>query len=275
MTPHAPARFPCPACGASLRLRERRFIGATFPCPECGTSLTLLSLLNGEAAVQLAEAAASPQERPHKAAQSLPALSPTLIGWTIAAVAGCALLALAWPTDQSNEEIVAGPAPIIEPQPVPPQLRVITEAERPVAPVTPIDPPSARVTPVIVFDHAAEPPLSALTAIAEALVVPTVARPDAQAVLNQRLARFEQSRPVSRRDLLTMVEDLIGRPIAENDEAAATLRQPVSVSLTDGTVAELVEQILAGTDLQLAITPDAARLQRRAPTDAVTILLPR
>jgi hypothetical protein len=126
---------------------------------------------------------------------------------------------------------------------------------------------------VIRFDDAADPPVSALAAIPAAPVSPLVVRPDAHAVLNQRLVRFEQPGPIPRRELLTMMEDLLGRRI-EGDNRA-TLNQPVTVSLSDGTVAELIAQILANTDLQLAITPEAARLQPRAANDAPTIILPR
>jgi hypothetical protein len=261
-----------------LRLRERRFVGATFPCPDCHAALTLISLRDGEATVQLAAPAAIaplPVRTPRTALPSWTA-SPMVIAWTAAGLVGAVLLVLMTRSspDPPRNVVVEGPiesvTPDLEPPPsVMPELAsdvVVPEPLVIVAPERENPPP-----PLIVFDAAADPPISALDAI------PVVTRPVAAAVLAQRLAKFEQSKPTPRQDLLVVVEDLIGRTIIVPDEAAAALSQSITVSITNGTVAELVTKILAGTEWELALTTDAARLQRRAATAAEdrAVIVPR
>lgn len=276
----SPVRFPCPACGSPLRLRERRFVGATFPCPDCHAALTLLSLRDGEATVQLArpaEAKASPVTKVQPLLASW-APSPMLIGWTAAGLVGIALLALmTWPAATPPRDIVKDvpavpPAPTPSPEVTPdmtPEV-IVPEPEVVIAPPPVMPPPPPQIT----FDPTADPPISALDAIPSA---PVITRPAAAAVLAQRLAKFEQSNPTPRRDLLVVIEDLIGRTIDVPDDAAAALSQAITVSITNGTVADLVTKILAGTEWELALTADAARLQRRAATVAEdrAVIVPR
>ncbi|MDZ4689199.1 MAG: hypothetical protein SH850_29330 [Planctomycetaceae bacterium] len=291
MSPHSPVRFPCPSCGSPLRLRERRFVGATFPCPECGTPLTLLSLADGQATVQLAAVKAAepvalpPVGRPRSIGVGL--ASPVLIGWAVALLGGGLLIGLAMssgrkPKTEVATEINPIPQNVVAPVTTPPPA-VVDDA--PTEAIVAVDPPAPPIAPPrIAFDEPQEPPVSALAVLPTIPQIPVVTLPSPQAVLGQRLTRFDQTKPVPRRELLTTVEDLIGRKIEWTDDAlkpaTARLDEPVTVSLHDATVADLVAQVLAGTDLQLAITADGARLQRRATTiipvaDRTQILIPQ
>ncbi|HUQ70816.1 MAG TPA: hypothetical protein VM165_14900, partial [Planctomycetaceae bacterium] len=278
-------------CGSPLRLRERRFVGATFPCPECGTSLTLLSLADGQATVQLAVAEAAkpavpvPMARPLNVSAGF--ASPLVIVWGVALVVGGLLIGLAVTSGRKPKtEVVTelNPVPKNVVVPVVPTPPVVMDDVPPEAVVS-VDPPAPPiVTPRIAVDEPAEPPVSALDVLPARPVIPVVTLPSPQAVLGQRLTRFDQTKPVPRREMLTTVEDLIGRKIEWTDDAlkpgTGRLDEAVTISLHDATVADLVAQVLAGTELQLAITADGARLQRRATAiipvaDRTQILIPQ
>lgn len=110
-----------------------------------------------------------------------------------------------------------------------------------------------------------EPPVSALEASRGAGVA-AVVRPDPQMVLAQRLIRFDQTKPVSRRELLSTIEDLFGRPIVWSEDelgpAALRLADLITLQLEDATVAELFDGILAETGIDFVIETERIRLHR-------------
>jgi hypothetical protein len=137
------ARFPCPACGATLRLRDRRFVGATFPCPDCQAPLTLLTVVEGAATVQLAEPAAAPRPAPVRTGSSAiqqlqqravaVGSSPLFVGWGVAILFGATLLSLAMssrrPTPTVTPIVANGEAARQAPEPEPPREPPVTPAD--------------------------------------------------------------------------------------------------------------------------------------------------
>ncbi len=110
------------------------------------------------------------------------------------------------------------------------------------------------------------PPVSALTAITAAQR-PAIVRPPVAPLLQQPLTSFQQTKPVSRRELLTIAADLLGRPVVFDQEnlgpVTEQLDAKVTFSLTDTTVAGVLEQLLNGTELELAIGPEQATVRQR------------
>ncbi len=111
-----------------------------------------------------------------------------------------------------------------------------------------------------------EPAVSALEVAQVGRLIPAVARPDPAVVLSQRLIRFDQTKPASRRELLYTIEDLLGRPVvwseAELGPAAQRLTETITLQLENGTVADLLDRILANTELDFVIEAERIRLRR-------------
>ncbi len=127
-------------------------------------------------------------------------------------------------------------------------------------------PSSAPVGPSVAENDPDNPPVSAVAAIAEAQR-PAVVRPPVVPLLQQRLTSFEQTKPASRRELLTIAEDLLGRPVVFDRDDLGPLAQQLDVKVTfhleDTTIAAVLEQILSGSDLALVIGPETAAVRRR------------
>lgn len=299
MSPSSTARFRCPVCGAALRLRDRRFVGAVFPCPDCRSSLTLLTLEDGAATISVAEVPAKSPDSPsgdaaacRRQTKALTAsASPLLIGWSVAILFGFVIIVLAWSSGRSSSDTpkpetsgthspVETAAADVSPTVTAPAPKVVDDSTEPNEVQVAAPPPPA---PTLMPDPDAEPPVSALTAVARP-VTPAPQLPPPRAVLEQRLSVLEQRRPVPRRQWLLTLEDLLRRRIEWDDKTlqgeTTRLDEPVTVSLRDVTVAELVATLLEGTDLELVVHDQGARLQHRgtapqAGFDSETIVVPR
>ncbi len=130
------------------------------------------------------------------------------------------------------------------------------------------------ITRGVVINDPDHPPLSALAAIAEAQR-PTIVRPPVAPLLQQRLVSFQQTKPTTRRQLLFIAEDLLGRPVVIDQESLGPLTSQldakVSFSLEETTVAAVLEQLLTGTELELVIGPDSAVVRRRAAATSASV----
>lgn len=124
--------------------------------------------------------------------------------------------------------------------------------------------PLAQVIPALIMNAPDNPPISALAVHAPGPV--SIMRPRSEAVLSQRLLNFDQSQPVARRELLSVLEDLLGRPIRwpENSLGAEEPQwdEPITIQLRNATVAELFAAILDGTDWKYDVDAEAIRLKR-------------
>ncbi len=91
---------------------------------------------------------------------------------------------------------------------------------------------------------------------------------DFDAALNQPLERFRQDRAVPRRELLDLLEEMLGAPIrydlAALGAAALALDQNVSVDLQDVTVGDVLNKVLDKSDLTYEREKRSLRLLRKA-----------
>jgi hypothetical protein len=112
------------------------------------------------------------------------------------------------------------------------------------------------------------PPVSALQ-IQNALQLVTIVRPSPTAVLALTLGQFQQTKPVSRRTMLTVMEDLFDRPLrfpkTGFDAADKSLEQTITLNLTETSVEQVLTEILAGTDIGLVIDDATLLIERRSP----------
>jgi hypothetical protein len=97
---------------------------------------------------------------------------------------------------------------------------------------------------------------------------PVAAAPpvDLDAALSQPLHRFRQTRGAARRELLELVEEMLGAPIRYDVEAlgdaAVALDQRMTLDLNDVTVEVVLRRVLEGSGLIYEREKDGLRLQR-------------
>jgi hypothetical protein len=97
---------------------------------------------------------------------------------------------------------------------------------------------------------------------------PVAAAPpvDLDAALTQPLQRFRQTRGAARRELLELVEEMLGAPIRYDVEAlgdaAAALDQRITLDLNDVTVEVVLRRVLEGSGLIYEREKDGLRLRR-------------
>lgn len=91
---------------------------------------------------------------------------------------------------------------------------------------------------------------------------------DFDVALNQPLLEFKQNRALPRRELLDILEEMIGAPIQCDEptlgDAAKDLDQPISVDLRNITVKEVLNKVLEQSDLTYEREKYQLRLQRKA-----------
>lgn len=272
-------QFQCPSCQAPLRLQNRAlFVGRTFDCPDCRESLLIEA--DGTTGVR-----AKPLPRVDRPAQNnskagttrlLPrsewhALSrrPAVLGWIVAAVCAVILLIVVKPgRDRALPESapplkeVAQPIkpssdskPAIENpgeakseaaaelEPVAPEIdspKVIAKLELP-----PLPEPPAVVEPAPVAEKPpAEEPKPA---------APAVLSPEAvEAKLAQKIARFDQSKPVPFVKVLDTIEELAGVPIVWDLDRVddEQLQKPVTLQLKQTTAGAILDTLLKQVRLE-------------------------
>lgn len=91
---------------------------------------------------------------------------------------------------------------------------------------------------------------------------------DFDAALNQPMQRFRQDRASPRRELLDLLEEMLGAPICYDVEAlgsaAEALDQNVSLDLRDVTVGDVLQKVLDKSDLTYEREKRNLRLRRKA-----------
>jgi DNA-directed RNA polymerase subunit RPC12/RpoP len=129
-----PNRLQCPHCSVTLRIRDRKHVGQQVDCPDCGQQILVLA--DGPRDLQFVKPAAAPPDSTEKRsspaavatkipvavgqsavelsrvqqwAQSL--TTATGVAWSVAAVAGVVLLALAWPFGMEGSNGTSGKEP--------------------------------------------------------------------------------------------------------------------------------------------------------------------
>jgi hypothetical protein len=133
-------------------------------------------------------------------------------------------------------------------QPSPPDQPVQTPPEPPVVD-TPADPPKKPET-------VATPP---------AVVEKPAVKIDVDSLLKQRLQKFSTDRPVSRQDLLELVEEMLGAPIRydRKELGEKNLERTMSVDLDGTTVGGVLKAVLDSAGWEFVIEEGGLRLKPR------------
>ena len=237
----------CPDCGTTLRIRDRTFVGRQVQCPECHVAL-LIELDRDETltarkppidkSLKSARAAAS-----QSAVMSDEPRAPTWIDALRRAIGSQLVLAWALALAVTALFVVAMLRPAVRFRSSGSSARPQAAANNPVIPdetqsehdadqhpspelPSPSDPPAAPMADATAPANVPEPlstnPSPSPQPGMGPAVKPTPPSPpvpppmpkiDFDAVLKLRLMSFDQSKPVSRRDLIELMEEMLGAPI--------------------------------------------------------------
>ena len=275
----------CPDCGTTLRIRDRTFVGRTVQCPECHVSL-VIELDRDETLAarkppidKLARAAvirSSGKSDEPRVPTRIDGLrraigSPLMLAWALA-LAMTALVVVAMlrpavrfrsPGSSVRPQTAADNS--VTPEKTQPELDA-NQHSSPKLP-SPSDPPAAPMADATAPANVPEPlppiplPLpqpgtdQAVKSIEAvpvkpaslaAPVPPPMAKIDFDAVLKQRLLSFDQSKPVSRRDLIELMEEMIGAPIRYDvgELGEKNLDKQVTFKMENTTLGGVLKSIL-------------------------------
>lgn len=299
----------CPDCGTILRIRDKSFIGREVPCPECRITLRIeldhqeqLTASRLVPSVVTNSSVAPAQKRPEKTGSSArptnrpgeprrPKGSPLMMAWALAlAATALVIVALLRPTNRFSST-GSGAPPAADPNTAPPGVSV--------APSTPpkmTDPVDAGTlsstvteTPLVVdaltpanlaeplpfrvasqsdgTDHPQPKPDGSVAP--KPIAPPQPVKIDFEPLLKQRLLSFDQTKPASRRELIELVEELLGAAI-HYDEAELGdkhLDKLVSFKLENTTVKGVLGAVLDPAGWDLIVEDTRLRIRLKPTTD--------
>jgi hypothetical protein len=303
-------RCVCPQCGTTLRVKDRAYLNRPVPCPDCRTPLVLKATKDDQLEVALAAPSADsvpaqPVPKTMAAQTSHPVVqrlrdwstNVTVISWAaallVAAMIGVAVYSTRKPSPNRHTDVAAQPpVPAVnekenrpdetpsalsqESEPTEAMADAVPSPDSPEAPLDPAELPAPVASESITEDI---PPADAAVAVAEAAALqpavvaaePPLPKVDLDAALAQPLKAFRQSRSSSRRELLDLMEEMLGAPIRydviELGDAAKPLDQKLSLDLQDVTVADVLAKVLDKTELSFVREPDGLRLQKKDAAD--------
>lgn len=294
----------CPDCGTTLRIRDRTFVGRQVSCPECRIALVIeLGHDDILSARKLPNGNPSKSPLPLKSVVTNdgPAAptwvdglrrlisSPLVLAWALAlAMTTLAVVAMLRPAVRFRS-----PGSSVRPQDadrspaVPETIRAEHDAaQHPSLELpSPSDPPADATTPANVSEPLSVSLTDAQQTDMESVVKPVetiavkpfpsvspVPRPlpkiDFDAVLKQRLLSFDQAKPVSRRELIELMEEMLGVPIRYDvDELGEkNLDKLVTFKMENTTVGGILKSILDSADWEF-VTEDAQIRVKLKPSD--------
>ncbi len=299
----SPGHCSCPDCGTTLRVRDRSFIGRQIECPECHAKLQIGQDQDRKLIAERVKA--EPVRKPVARLASSTAIrtgsalvarlkgllhSPLVLAWALAIgiTAFAAILMLrpsvrlrtpakeSPPVDVATEtEPQKGP-PATPQQPGPVEPPEATPADVAVKPNDPPRQPALETTEpqrpgTPPTDTASTtPPGNSSPTETPAKVKPNPVRPapvvvDVEALLKQRLQKFSTARPVSRTELIELVEEMLGAPIRYNREELGekNLDRPVSIDLETTTVGGVLKALLDPAGWDYVIENNGIKLKPR------------
>ena len=274
----------CPDCGTTLRIRDRTFVGRTVPCPECHVALVIE--LDREANLAARKPSLDKSLKPARAAaanrssvtsdEPLKPLwidelrravgSPLVMAWALGlAVTALVIVAMLRPSHRFNSPAGSTrPGAAANNMLGPNETNPGADANRQSSPELPSPPelPDSQVADAITPANAIELPVPnpalphpddggpVVKPVATIAVKTPVAAPlpkiDFDTVLKQPLLLFDQSKPVSRRELIELMEELIGAPIRYDAEELGemNLDKRVTFKAENTTLAGVLKSIL-------------------------------
>lgn len=291
----SPGQCPCPACGTTLRVRDRSFVGRQIECPDCHAKLVLKLNDDREFEAELfkpeierpASRTSASREKPKPATGNTRSftdtlLSPLVVAWAlgIGLTAFVAIMLLRpavrfRPPSTESAQPVAESVPDIEAQKpaekaAPDSVTQTPDSMPPIVekPQVPEVPPTpAEVTPPVPADT--EKPATVVTTPPETpkTVVPAPPKVNFEEVLKQRLSGFVTSskKPTRRLDLIEQLDELTGHRIKFDREELGEkkLMQTVSISVEVTTVGALLKLVLEPAGWEYVIEDDYLRLRPR------------
>lgn len=122
--------------------------------------------------------------------------------------------------------------------------------------------------PIAYADNPESPPADALTPSRQ--MIQPVKVFDLQAALAQPLQQFEQAQPVPARELVFLLEELVGAPIrgVTDPDVAPLLDKPLAFSLTEVTIGDLLARVLQEAGLRYEVEAEGVRLRIANPIDS-------
>ncbi len=293
----SPGQCPCPACGTTLRVRDRSFVGRQIECPDCHAKLVLKLNDDREFEAELfkpeIERPASRTSVPRVKSKPTTSgttrsfadtlLSPLVVAWAlgIGLTAFVAIMLLRpavrfRPPSTETSQPIAETVPDIEAakppektapdsvtqssDPMPPSI-----VEKPPVPEVPSTP--AEVKPPVPADT--EKPATVVTMPPETPkpAVPAPPKVNLEEVLKQRLSGFVTSSKKSTRrlDLIEQLDELTGHRIRFDPQELGEkkLMQTVSISVEVTTVGALLKLVLEPAGWEYVIEDEYLRLKPR------------
>lgn len=297
----SPGQCPCPDCGTTLRVRDRSFIGQLIECPECQVKLVIK--LDDESNL-VAEPPKPATETPNPLVQRLAipaarirsawgtklaefAHSPLVLAWALAiGVTAFAAILMLRPTvrfrtssrDSSSPTVVTPPdhSPVVDdkqPSPLsdPAPNETLPTGTTPDPEIrSESGPNSDTPEPVPAVVPSAEKPDN-VEAIANqpaelpAAPVPAPVKVDVEALLAQRLQKFETSQPVSRKQIIELLEEMLGAPIRYDPEELGDkdLERRISIDLDTTTVGGVLKVVTDAANWEFIVEGNGIRLRPR------------
>ena len=284
----------CPACGAVLRLRERPEPQLRAPCPDCGTRLAFADDATGELRANVAAADTSKPRRgsepPRDGRRARPIAGtrtavvdawlptaraaggrlaarlsdPLAVIWLTALIAA---VAIGWAFVRSESSQPSRPVRPNKARAEPPLIADETPPAEPVVKKPPAAVAMPSGSPTAVTQNAEAPATGPMRrrrppVLAPRPVVPVIPPREAiAAALALRLLRFEQPTPVPFDRLRLQIEELAGHRVRYAATVDAITRDtPVSLSLTDTTLAEVLADLCTAVGLTYTVTDEGIRL---------------
>lgn len=298
----SPGHCSCPECGTTLRIRDRSFVGRQVDCPECQAKLVISqdaerNLIAERPREPEVKKPAAPKKLVAPVVQASSSVgrkfgdlvrSPLVIAWAlgIGITSFVAIMMLRPavrfrpPGDKPSPESVAKqndpPSPVkeqnVKPLEVTPEGTSTTDANptiptqdsvadtRPQADVKPAEVPSA-------VDVANANPAATEKVTTPPPPIPVPARPvkiQVEDLFKQPIKGFATSTPKSRKELIELVEEMLGAPIRYNrEELGDGLNRTMSISLESTTVGGILKVILDSAGWDYVVEDDGIRLKPR------------
>lgn len=289
-------RSSCPECGTILRIRDRTFVGRRVNCPECKTALRIETAYEDGSyltrKLAKSELVYSPTPipsnggKPDKIAVPAPVRSfvskwinsPLTAAWLLA-IAVIALIAVLTLSPKIRRAPARpSPAPVesphsTEPKPTP---DIATQDDgqavaRPdeVSLVRPADDGTITISalePANTVGPLPWPPVSVL-----ANHEPKIPKPpeppkvDVRKQMEFPLTNYKQSKPISRRELLGTLQEILHAPIHyDTDELSAVgLDSTVTFDLENTTVGNVIKTVADGANWEMTIEDSGIRLTKK------------
>jgi hypothetical protein len=299
-------RSSCPDCGTILRIRDRTFVGRQVNCPECKTALRIESAKNDgdflmrrltrdeitqirhrtdSASRIVGDKIRIPAAEPRPFFRQLVA-SPLTAAWLLAfaIVSLIAVLALSPKlrfTSGRPASIRSAPETPVEKPPEtdagPGRPDETPRPDEALAATPRGDQASASAMEPANLDAPLPLPPGPPAGIANIpLPEPVVPAPppppkvDVDAALSQKLVSFKQAKPVSRRELLELLQELLGIPVRyeSTDLGISELDKKVTLELENPTVGQILKRVTEAAEWTIEVEATGVRIRRSPPAPA-------